>query len=174
MTKNQCSARRKTRQSGHTMLESAFILIPFLALLFGIVDFGMSLFVKSTIQNAVAAGVRYAVTSQTKPGLCMDDSIRVVTQSNAMGFLGDPATPNAAISVNYYATTDLSTPLAGGSIPPNSPGNVIEVTASYQWNWLTNLSGMMGAPKSSSPLNVTAYSSDRVGNLAPGQAPPCR
>ena len=84
MTKHQSSESRKKRQAGHTMMESAFILIPFLALLLGIVDFGMSLFVKSTIQNAVAAGVRYAVTSQTKPGLCMDDSIRVVTQSNAM------------------------------------------------------------------------------------------
>ena len=153
------------------MLETALVLVPFLALLFGIVDFGTSIFIRSTIQNATSTGVRYAITMQNRPGYCMDDSIRLAVQTAAMGFLGDTTTPNPAITVNYYAVADLSTPLGGAA---NQASNVVEVIANYQWKWLTNLSGTLGAPRSWSPLNIAAYSSDRLGTLAPGQLPPCR
>ena len=163
---------RKARQAGSTWVEAALVIVPFFALLFGIVDFGTSLFVRSTIQNAGAAGLRYGVTYQTKPGHCMDDSIRLATQENALGFLGNTTTPNTtAITVNYYASNDLSTALGGAA---NQPGNVVEVTATYQWKWLSTLTGMFGAQRGATPLNITAYSSDRLGGLAPGVVPPCR
>jgi Flp pilus assembly protein TadG len=153
-------------------VEAALVLVPFFALLFGIVDFGTSIFIKSTLQNAVAAGVRYAVTFQTKPGQCMDNSIRLATQANAMGFLGNNTTPNAtAIDVRYYSTSNLSTPLTG---PANQPSNVVEVTANYSWNWISTLTGMLGTQRSATPLNIVAYSSDRLGGLPPGTTAPCR
>ncbi len=163
---------RQARQAGSTWVEAALVIIPFFALLFGIVDFGTSLFIRSTVQNAVASGLRYAVTYQTKAGHCMDDSIRLATQENALGFLGDTTTPNTtAITVNYYSASNLSTPLAGSS---NQPGNVVEVTGTYQWQWLSSLSGVFGSQRNTTPLNITAYSSDRLGGLAPGVVPPCR
>jgi Flp pilus assembly protein TadG len=163
---------RRKRQAGGTWIEAALVIVPFFALLFGIVDFGTSLFIRSTVQNAVAAGLRYAVTYQTKAGHCMDDSIRLVTQENALGFLGNTTTPNTtAITVNYYSSNNLSTALSGAA---NQPGNVVEVTATYQWKWLSTLTGVFGAQRSSAPLNITAYSSDRLGGLAPGVVAPCR
>lgn len=163
---------RRQRQAGSSYVEAALVLVPFFALLFGIVDFGTSIFIRSTLQNAVSAGVRYAVTFQTQSGQCMDNSIRLATQANAMGFLGNSTTPNTtAIDVKYYSSSNLSTPLTGAA---NQPFNVVEVTANYSWSWLSTLSGVFGGQRNATPLNIVAYSSDRLGGLPPGTTPPCR
>ena len=162
---------RKIRQAGNLYAESALVIVPFLALLLGILDFGMAVFVRNTIQSAVASGVRYAVTYKTQPGYCMDDSIRMVTQANAMGFLGASNTPNPAITVSYFNSTNLGAALSGSA---NQPLNIVEVNANYQWQWLSTLSGVLGNPRASAPLNIVTYSSDRLGGLPPGSTPPCR
>src|ERR1017187_7774248 len=115
-TRSTKSNPQKRRQRGNVYAETALVVIPFFALLLGILDFGMAIFVRTTIQNAVAAGVRYAVTYQNMTGYGMDDSIRLTTQANAMGFLGATSAPNPAITVNYYnPTSGLGTPLSGGA-----------------------------------------------------------
>lgn len=164
-------ARAANRESGNVFAESALVVVPFMALLLGIIDFGMAIFLRSTFQSAVAAGTRYAVTYQLMDGYCMDDSIRLVTQANALGFLGRTDAPNSNITVNYYAVGALSTALTGAA---NQPGNIVEVTlTNYQWQWLTNLSGTF-TPRSSTPLALVVYSSDRLGGLPPGVSAPCR
>ena len=167
----QQARRRNSRQAGNLYAETALVIVPFFALLLGIIDFGTAIFVRNTIQSAVASGVRYAVTYQTKPGFCMDDSIRMVTQANALGFLGAASAPNQNITVSYFNTTNLGTPLNGAA---NQPLNVVEVNAHYSWSWLSMLSGVLGSPRSATPLNIVAYSSDRLGGLPPGSVPPCR
>ena len=148
------------------------MLIPFFALLLGILDFGTAIFFRSTIQEAVAAGVRYAVTFQNMAGYGMDDSIRLTVQGSSLGFLGSTAAPNSAITVNYYNPANgLDTPVAGAS--GNQPGNVVEVSANYTWNWFSNLSGTWTS-RSTTPFSIVVYSSDRLGALPPGQSPPAR
>lgn len=167
------SPRRRRQQGGNAFVESALVLVPFFALMLGIVDFGMAIFLRSTLQNAVAAGVRYAITYQTNGSYCMDDSIRLATQSAAMGFLGATTTPNNQITVKYYNPTNLATEVLGAA--GNQPFNVVEVTVTgFQWNWLSNMSGVMGAPRGLNPLNIVTYSSDRLGGIPPGTSPPCR
>jgi Flp pilus assembly protein TadG len=163
---------RRRRQRGNVYAESALVIVPFFALLLGILDFGMAIFIRTTIQDAVAAGIRYAITFQVMSGHGMDDSIRLATQSAALGFLGGSTTPNSAISVNYYnPTSGLNTAVSGSA--GNQPGNVVEVSANYTWNWFSNLSGTWN-PRSSTPLNILVYSSDRLGSLPPGQSAPTR
>jgi len=168
---DQISPRRR-RQHGNVYAESAFVLVPFFALLLGILDFGMAIFIRTTIQDSVAAGIRYAITFQNMSGYGMDDSIRLVTQSAALGFLGGSTSPNSAIAVNYYnPTTGLNTPVIGSA--GNQPGNVVEVSANYTWNWFSNLSGTWN-PRSTTPLYILVYSSDRLGSLPPGETAPTR
>jgi Flp pilus assembly protein TadG len=165
-------SRRRRRERGNVYAETALVVIPFFALLLGILDFGMAIFIRTTIQDSVAAGIRYAITFQNMTGFGMDDSIRLTTQSAALGFLGGSTTPNAAISVNYYNPTNgLNTPVIGAT--GNQPGNVVEVSANYTWNWFSNLSGTW-TPRSTTPLSIVVYSSDRLGSLPPGQSPPAR
>ncbi|MCC7499482.1 MAG: pilus assembly protein [Bryobacterales bacterium] len=149
------------------------VILPTFALVLGTVDCGVALFLKSTFQNAVREGARYAITFQTQGGYCMDDSIRLVVQRNAMGLLGGNATPNRSkIAVKYYNQADLSTEITGSS--GNFPGNIVEVSVTnYQWKWLSLLSGTYEL-RNATPLSIVAFSSDRLGGLPGGSLPPCR
>lgn len=146
------------------MVELAFVLTPLLAIFFAIIDFSMVVFIRSNFQNAVREGVRYGITFRTQSGLCQDASVREIVKSNSVGFLG--SSNQSLIKVNYYQPSDLSTPITSGG---NVPGNVIEVSVQgYQVNWLAPLW------RSSNPLQINVYASDRLEGLPGGVAPPCR
>ena len=50
-------SRRRGRR-GNAFIEAAFVLVPLFALIFAILDFGLAIFVRSTLQHAVREGVR--------------------------------------------------------------------------------------------------------------------
>lgn len=164
---------RDRRRKGSYFLELAFTLVPLVALVAGVADFGLALFTRTTLQNAVAAGVRYGVTYKTKAGYGMDDSIRLATQSAAMGLLGSTSSPNSNIKVRYYHPSNLSAEVTGAA--GNQPLNILEVSVeNYQWAWITNLSGVRDNPRASTPLSIVVYSSDRLGYVPPGVNLPAR
>ncbi len=153
---------RRRGQRGNAMVEAAFVLVPLLAMIFAIIDFGLAIFVRSTLQHATREGVRYAVTYRTFTGMSHDESIKAVVQNAAMGFLsGDEGLQK--IHIRYYDPTTFT------EVADNSPGNIIEVSVeNYTWGWLAQL--MRNAP----PLQITTRSSDRMEGLPPGQNPPPR
>ncbi len=144
------------------MVEAAFVIVPLLALIFAIIDFGLAIFVRSTLQHATREGVRYAITYRTFTGMGHDASIKKVVQEAAMGFLDGQENLNK-IKIRYYDPSNLT------EVADNSPGNIIEVSVeNYTWGWLAQL--MRDAP----PLQITTRSSDRMEGLPPGQNPPPR
>ncbi|MCX6623575.1 MAG: pilus assembly protein [Acidobacteria bacterium] len=161
------------RQRGNSVVEMALVILPTFALVLGTIDYGMALFLKSTFQNAVREGVRYAVTYQTQGGNCQDNSIRLVVQTYALGFLGNTTTPNTTgISVKYFNPANLSAEVLGPT--GNFPGNIVEVSINnYQWKWISILSGTYTL-RDATPMSIIAYSSDRLGGLPGGTLPPCR
>ena len=66
-------------QKGNAFLETGLIILPFLALIMAVVDFGLAIFLQSTCQHAVREGVRYAVTYQTASGLAACGTSRKLT-----------------------------------------------------------------------------------------------
>ncbi len=163
------SALRKRRSSGNVIVESVFTMLPTFALILAFVDFSLMLFRRSTLQNAVREGCRYAVTFQTSPGLGQDASIEKVVQKYAMNFVKTTDSPQH-IFVNYYTTTNLNTAIATGG---NIPGNVVEVSVqNISYAWLAPLSGSFGAGipffRDSTPLSIAVYSSDILGGLPAG------
>lgn len=144
------------------MVETALIIIPTFGLFFAIIDFSLAIFVKSTLQHAVREGVRYAVTYQTQPGLCQDDSIKNTVVRHSMGFLASE-TAREKIFIRYYAPDTLS------PTPQNTPGNVVEVSVEgFTWGWIAPLW------RTNSPLGMLVRSSDRMEGLPGGASPPCR
>ena len=144
------------------MIETAFILVPFFALMLGVVDFSLTVFLKSTLQSAVNEGLRYAVSAQTLPGKCQEESIKQVVAGNAMGFLS--GTRAKTIAINYYSFNDLSQPVLGPT--GNQPGNVVEVVVqNYTWHWLA-----FGRD----PLNISAFAADRMEGRSGSSPQPCR
>jgi Flp pilus assembly protein TadG len=145
---------------GAAMVELALVLLPLLALIFGIIDFGFAIFLRSTLQHAARQGARYAVTSRTEPGMGHDASIRSAVQRSAMGLL-DGADGAAKIKIRYYVPGTLV------ETQSNAGGNIVEVSIEgYSWAWMAPL-----MRSSTAPLAILARSSDRMENSPGGIAP---
>jgi Flp pilus assembly protein TadG len=161
-------ARRRRRSGGSALVESVFTILPTFAIIFAFADFGLALFRWNTLQNAVREGCRYAITFQTANGNGQDLSIETVVQQYAFGFVKTTDTPQH-IFVNYYAPTNLTTPIATGG---NIPGNVVVVSIqNVSWAWLAPLSGSLAwgqALRTTTPVTFAIYSGDVLGAYPAG------
>jgi Flp pilus assembly protein TadG len=164
------AGRRRRRTGGNSIVESAFTLLPLMALIFAFVDYGLMIFRWSTLQNAVREGTRYAVTFQTITGDGQDLSIETTVQNNALGFVTVNDSPQD-IFVKYYNPTTLAQVTSGGNIP----GNVVQVSVQgVSYGFIAPLSGSYGAGtpffRSASSMSLNVYSSDILGGYPAGVA----
>ncbi|MGD0869274.1 MAG: TadE/TadG family type IV pilus assembly protein [Bryobacteraceae bacterium] len=183
----QISPKRKGRR-GTELVEFTMVLLPFLSILFVLVDVSWAIFAKSTIIYAVRTGVRYGITITgtqvtTASQLCgcsssLTQMVKDSVQANALGFLNGTA-GRSYIQVHYFTQdstsstglTDVSTLPSG-----NSPGNLMQVSVTnfplpglvpriYYW--------FTAADKSAA--NLSAVSADKIepsGDIPPiGTAP---
>ena len=147
------SRRRRRSQGGNAFIEMTLGFVPYFALLWGIMDFSLAVFIYSTLQNAAREGVRYAITyNTTYNGTTygtQTDAIKAVVQSYSVGFLSG-TTGASYINVNYYLPNNLSTPATQAGLPQtvnnvyiqylNQTGNVVEVQiAGVPWSWMAGL-----------------------------------
>lgn len=153
----------RRRQRGNAMVEATLVLVPFFAIVLGIIDFGRAFYARTAIQYAVQAGTRYAVTFQTMTGMCQDASIKEVVRKSSVGFLNSTDIATKTF-VRYYKPDTLAETSA------NMPGNIVEVSVEgYQFRWIAPLW------RSAAPMVVLARSSDRMEGLPGGSSgPPCR
>jgi Flp pilus assembly protein TadG len=94
------SPLRKRVRRGSQILEFTLVLLPLLGFLFLILDIAWAVYTRSTLQYAVAQGVRYAITSQTLSGMGQRASIQTIVQHNAFGKLN--GTTGVATGVNGW------------------------------------------------------------------------
>jgi hypothetical protein len=173
MILNQISASsiavRSRRQKGSVIIELAFVLVPFLAMLFAIAEFAVPIFLHSTFNAAVREGVRLGVTYNTTYNgtaySTQTDAIKAVVQANALGFLKD-STGLSQISVKYYlAVTPFGEVTGAGA---NANGNILEVSITgFNWASMAPIGGYLAAA-----IPVGAISSDRLESLPIGAARP--
>ncbi len=164
---------QRNSKRGSAAVEAVFVLLPFLAMFFAMMDYGMAIFLKNTMQFAVRQGVRYAVTSQTAAGLGQDASIKSVVNQYSMGFLnyvapsgiGRPCSGTGCISIDYYTPNTLTLVAGVGS---NVGGNIVQVSANnLSWAWMAPLL------RSTAPLQFSVTSAD-VMEASPNGIPPNR
>lgn len=165
---------RKQKQRGTELVEMTLVMLPMLMFLFLLLDVAWAVYSRSTLQYAVAQGVRYAVTSQTISGLGQKDSIRTIVQKNAFGRLGANSTaPDwASIQVHFYLPdgTDVSNTV-GGNGQQNGVYPLVEVS-------VENLSQKTFMPTiripglgTLSPIVMSARAWDRM-EASPPTGPP--
>jgi Flp pilus assembly protein TadG len=160
--------------------------LPFCALIFGIMDFSLAIFISNTLQGAAREGVRYGITFNTTYNgtsyASQTLAVQAVVKSFSMGFLNDS---NVAtyVKVNYYLPNNLSTPAKTSDLPVtvngvyiqylNQTGNVVEVQVkNFPWNWMVPLGGYM--PGTGLTMNAAAadvMQSYPVGSFAPPVSP---
>jgi Flp pilus assembly protein TadG len=138
---------RKETQRGAAMMEATAIILLMFGLLFLVVDIALALFTKSTLQEAAEAGVRFAVTDRLASGQnYMNDSIVQVVQQNSLGMLNGT---NGACKIGINYTNPVT-----GLASTGNPGDIVEVSV-VGYNYKP-----VGILKSSSPISITASSSD--------------
>jgi len=152
---------------GSVLVEGALATLPMLALLLGIFDVAFAIFVKNTMNFAVRQGVRYAVTSQTLPGLGQDASIKTTVCNYSLG-LADALSPDHngmnRISITYYDPITLAVVTGAGS---NAGGNIVVVSATgLSWAWMVPLL------RNTTPLQFSVASADIMEASPIGGPPP--
>ena len=147
-------------EKGSEIVEFGLVIVPLLAFVLLIVDIAWVLFAQSTLQHAVAEGVRYAVTSQTMSGMGQDASIKTVIIGDAYGFVTNSTAAN--IAINYYNPSTLA------ATNSNAGGNVVEIVVSG-----VNVYPLGPIWRSHAAMVLTARSSD-VMEASPGGIPPAR
>jgi Flp pilus assembly protein TadG len=157
------------RRRGAVIVELAFTLVPFLAMMFAIAEFAMPIFLHSTFNAAVREGVRFGVTYNTTYNgtsySTQTDAIKAVVQANGLGFL-QGSTGLSQIVVKYYLPVSPYGQVTGAGA--NANGNLLEVSIAG-FNWLSMAPiGQYLAPT----LAVGAISSDRLESLGVGALRP--
>ena len=161
--------RAATREAGETLIEATLVLLFLFALIFLLLDLSWAMFAKVTLQHAVRAGVRYAVTSQTSTdgngnALGQVDSIKQVVATQSMGFLtsGDV---ESMVTVTFYAVNGGGpSPISGSG--SNASGNLVVVSVNnYQ---VTPFGPLL---RSTVPVSFTVSAGDLI-EPSPNGPPP--
>lgn len=154
MTSWQAPAvRRRSSEKGTELVEFGLTLIPFLGLVFLVINIAWMFFAKSSLQEAVREGVRFGVTCQVLPGQSgLANSVRQVVQQYSAGFVNSN-NAQSNVSVQFFSPSNLSTPLSGPS--STLGGNVIQVSVSG-----ISVTPLASLLISHTPLTLGASSSD--------------
>ncbi|HVT95628.1 MAG TPA: TadE/TadG family type IV pilus assembly protein [Bryobacteraceae bacterium] len=156
----------RSGQRGSAFIEATLVLLFLFALIFVIIDLSWAQFAKATLQHAVRAGVRYAVTGQTgtsPKGVALGQvaSIQQVVQQESMGFLTDAS----KISVQFFTPgTNPPTACPSTTAGCNAGGNLVVVS-------VQNFTVNPFAPllRNGSPVTFTVSAGDL---LEPAATPP--
>ena len=101
---------RKRKQGGQALVESALILLIFVPVLFGILDFGQFLYLHQSLSERVRAAARYGAVHTYTDG---SDIVNVAIYNDSTGSTNGatPILPNmqsSSSSGNGYVTATLS------------------------------------------------------------------
>lgn len=136
-------------QRGATAVEFAIIALPFLVLLFGIIELGMVFLVSTTLSNATDAAARQIRTGefQTSGASTKTDFKNLVCAN--MTWLSSACGANLSVDVqtfNDFNTLSATGPTNAQTFNPNTtcfttglPGDIVLVRTYYQWTIFTPL-----------------------------------
>lgn len=136
-------------QDGAAAVEFGIVIIPFLALVFAILETAMVFFAAQTMETAVADSSRLIMTGQAKTmGLTKDTFKNEICKRLVAMF---DCTGGIQVDVQTYVafnTADTSKPLdADGKLKtnfvyqPGCPGEIVVVRVMYQWPVYISLLG---------------------------------
>jgi Flp pilus assembly protein TadG len=134
---------QKKAARGATLVEFALVLVVFLMLLLGIIDFGRYFFIQHTLQFATREGTRLALVGGILTGpqgnpLSRAASIVKEIQDNA-SLAVDPTQMTISI---YQITATYTDPSAWqGQQNAGNPGDYMRVRTQYTYRFLTPLIG---------------------------------
>ena len=130
-------------RSGSTAVEFAMLAMPFLGLLFGIIELGMIYLISTTLDNATADAARQIRTGSVQTsGSATATSFQTLV-CNEMSWLGSNCAANLSVDVRTFTTfasTNVADPISNGTFNSSSllfqtggPDDIVLVRTYYPW-----------------------------------------
>lgn len=137
-------ARFAQARGGATTVEFAFVALPFLTLVFAIIELGLVFFVSVTLENAVIDTGRKIRTGelQTTGGTAATFKTEVCQE---MAWVGAACSDALSLDVRTFGGFSASNTAVAANQPttpcwdPGGPGSVVMVRAYYAWPLITPL-----------------------------------
>ena len=147
-------------------MEASLVMLVFLAFIFLVIEMSWGIFAKVTLQHAVRAGARYAVTSRTMTvngtALGQVASIQQTVQKQSMGLITNPS----VVSVTFYSVNGSTLQQVSGT-GSNAGGNLVVVALSG-----FSLNPIAPLLHSASPILISVSAGDLIESAGSGSAPP--
>ncbi len=134
-------ARFVKRQDGATTVEFAMVAVPFLALMFAIIETSLVFFAGQTLETAVADSARLVMTGQAQNGAFNQAKFKEEVCKRihglfncASGMMIDVRTYNNFAAINNSLPVDANGNLINNfAYSPGGPGDIVVVRLMYQW-----------------------------------------
>jgi Flp pilus assembly protein TadG len=128
---------------GATAVEFAMVLLWFVLLLFGIIDFGRYFFVQHTMQFATREGTRLALVGGTLMDANGNAMTRVASIVKEIQDNASLAVNPSEISISIFPITAAYSDPSGwqGQQNAGGPGDYMRVRTLHTYRWLTPLIG---------------------------------
>jgi Flp pilus assembly protein TadG len=138
--------RRFRRHQGGNIVEMGLVALPFITLLFGVLELGVIFMVQTTLENAA-----YTVSRQIRTGELQTAGGTAATfktaMCNEMVWLGPTCASSLAVDVrtfSQFSAVTATSPVTNGAVDPTkttftpgNPGDIVLVRCFYTWNLFT-------------------------------------
>ena len=114
------------RERGTALVEFGLVLVPFLALVFLVMDVAWSIFAQATIQEAVREGVRVGVTATAGTGC---STVTCTVQNTVKNYSFGLIQNANSVTVTYYSPNGGTLSQVSGT-GADIGGNIIQVSVS--------------------------------------------
>ncbi|PTS88243.1 MULTISPECIES: TadE/TadG family type IV pilus assembly protein [unclassified Caulobacter] len=137
-------ARFARAERGATTIEFAFVAIPFLLLIFAIIELGLVFLVSVTLENAVIDSARTIRTGEVQTGGGTANTFKAALCTR-MSWVGASCTTALTVDVRTFSGFSTTGAALSSNRPaspcwdPGGPGSVVLVRAYYNWPLLTPL-----------------------------------
>jgi Flp pilus assembly protein TadG len=163
--------RLARNRRGAAAVEFALVSIPFLALIFGVVEIGMIFFISTTLESATNATARLIRTGQMQASGTATSATFVSGVCNQLSWLGSSCTSNLFVDVrtfSSFSSMSAPSPIVNGQIQQanllfniGAAGDIVLVRTFYQWTVFTPLLDGIGTPVSGGHTLLTSAAAFR-------------
>ena len=138
--------RAFSRDQGGSIVETALVALPFLTLLFGVLELGLIFMVQTTLENASDTVARQIRTGELQTAGGTAATFKTA-MCNEMGWLGATCATSLTIDVRtftQFSTVTAPSPVTNGAVDPTkitflpgAAGDIVLVRCFYTWTLIT-------------------------------------
>jgi Flp pilus assembly protein TadG len=157
--------RLARRQDGSAAVEFGLVAMPFLALVFAIIETALVFFANQVLETAAADSARLIMTGQAQMSGLSKDTFKTQVCSKVYGLFDCQGGVHVDVQTfSSFGNVNLQTPLnAQGQLDtstfkysPGGPGDIVVVRLAYQWPVFVSMIGLANMSGSNRLMIATA------------------